>query len=57
MDGHSHTLSFIGGALGVKVIPLGVDDFGQSGSRGDLYEAYEIGVSSIMRAVEQVLGS
>jgi pyruvate dehydrogenase E1 component len=57
MDGHSHTLSFIGGALGVKMIPLGVDDFGQSGSRGELYEAYEIGVSSIMRAVEQVLGS
>ena len=42
LDGHSHALAFIGGALGVPQIPLGVDHFGQSGARGDLYRHYGI---------------
>ena len=37
MDGASHSLSFLGGAFGAPVIPLGSDTFGQSGTLPDLY--------------------
>ena len=55
LDGHSHGLAFIGSALGVPQIPLGVDDFGQSGSRVDLYRHYGIDAKSIMEAVRTLL--
>jgi len=32
-DGASHSLAFPGSVWGVPVVPLGVDEFGQSGSR------------------------
>ena len=50
LDGASHALSFLGGINGVPVIALGVDDFGQSGMRRDLYEATGIDVDSIVGA-------
>jgi pyruvate dehydrogenase E1 component len=52
IDGHSHALAFIGSALGVTQLALGVDHFGQSGSRGDLYRHYGIDAAAIARAVE-----
>ncbi len=55
MDGHSHTLSFIGAALAVPTVTLGVDDFGQSGSRAELYRHYEIGKEAIQRAARYAL--
>ena len=55
MDGHSHTLSFIGGALGTRVAALGVDEFGQSGSYQELYHAYDISTESIVKAAIQIL--
>ena len=55
LDGHSHGLAFIGSALGVPQIPLGVDDFGQSGARVDLYRHYGIDAKSIMEAVRTLL--
>jgi pyruvate dehydrogenase E1 component len=55
IDGHSHALAFIGSALGVTQIPLGVDHFGQSGSRQDLYRHYGIHAEGIMRAVRTLL--
>ncbi len=55
LDGHSHALAFIGSALGVPQIPLGVDDFGQSGSRPDLYQHYGIDAKGIMDAVRTLL--
>ena len=36
-DGASHALAFLGSAFGAPVVPLGVDHFGQSGTRADLY--------------------
>ena len=36
-DAASHSLSFVGGAFGAQVVPLGMDDFGQSGTIPDLY--------------------
>ena len=56
LDGHSHALAFIGSALGVPQQALGVDDFGQSGARGDLYRHYGIDAPAIARAARVLLG-
>jgi pyruvate dehydrogenase E1 component len=55
LDGHPHALAFLGSALGVLQAPLGVDDFGQSGSRGDLYRHYGIDEAAIVRAARGLL--
>ncbi len=55
LDGHSHTLAFLGGALGVPQIPLGVDHFGQSGARGDLYRHYGVDAAAIAQAAHRLL--
>jgi pyruvate dehydrogenase E1 component len=56
LDGHSHTLAFIGAALGVTQAALGVDSFGQSGSRRDLYRHYGIDAAAIAGAARTLLG-
>jgi pyruvate dehydrogenase E1 component len=56
LDGHSHALAFIGGALGVPQTALGVDDFGQSGARTDLYRHYGIDAAAIAGAAQVLLG-
>jgi pyruvate dehydrogenase E1 component len=55
LDGHSHALAFLGSALGVPQIPLGVDDVGQSGARADLYSHYGIDAAAIGRAARMLL--
>ena len=55
IDGHSHALAFIGGALGVPQLALGVDDFGQSGTRADLYQHYAIDTPAIVAAARTLL--
>jgi pyruvate dehydrogenase E1 component len=55
LDGHSHALSFIGAALSVPQISLGVDDFGQSGARRDLYRHYGIDAAAIAQAARVLL--
>jgi pyruvate dehydrogenase E1 component len=49
-DGASHSLSFLGAAFGVPVVPLGVDEFGQSGTRQDLYHTTGIDTAQIINA-------
>ncbi|HEY2995911.1 MAG TPA: pyruvate dehydrogenase [Methylomirabilota bacterium] len=56
LDGHSHALAFLGGALGVPQLALGVDSFGQSGARHDLYRHYGIDADAIVRAANTLLG-
>ena len=56
LDGHSHALAFLGAALGVPQMALGVDDFGQSGTRADLYRHYGIDAPAIARAARVLLG-
>jgi pyruvate dehydrogenase E1 component len=56
LDGHSHALAFLGGALGVPQLALGVDDFGQSGTRPDLYRHYGIDADAIVAAASTLLG-
>ena len=55
LDGHSHALAFIGGALGVPQLALGVDHFGQSGARADLYRHYGIDAAAIAQAAHTFL--
>ncbi len=50
VDGHPHSLSWIGSALNSPIFPLGVTEFGQSGSRKDLYREYGIDSESIAGA-------
>ena len=57
IDGHSHTLSFLGAVFGTRTVSLGVDEFGQTGSRQELYEHYGISASAIVEAVESTLRS
>jgi pyruvate dehydrogenase E1 component len=49
-DGASHSLAFLGAAFGVPVVPLGVDEFGQSGSRQELYHTTGIDTAQIVNA-------
>jgi pyruvate dehydrogenase E1 component len=50
IDGASHSLAWLGGALGVRVVPLGVDRFGQTGSQRAVYAAYGLSPEAIVTA-------
>ena len=50
IDGSPHTLAFIGSALDSPSINLGVDTFGQSGTRQDLYSLFGIDTDGIYAA-------
>jgi pyruvate dehydrogenase complex dehydrogenase (E1) component len=49
-DAASHTMSWLGSALGVPAVSLGVDSFGQSGAVSDLYRAHDLDAGSIVNA-------
>ena len=49
-DAASHAMAWIGSALGVPCVPLGVDEFGQSGSVQELYELHDLLPGSIVNA-------
>lgn len=49
-DGASHALAWLGSVYGSPVIALGVDDFGQSGSRADLYRHFGLSSEQIAEA-------
>lgn len=49
-DASAHTLGWLGSALGVPCVPLGVEEFGQSGSIHDLYELHDLLPGSIVNA-------
>jgi pyruvate dehydrogenase E1 component len=55
LDGHPHTLAFLGGVHAVPVACLGVQRFGQSGDIGELYEHHEIDTESIIGAALDLL--
>jgi pyruvate dehydrogenase E1 component len=57
LDGHSHALAFLGGALGVTQTALGVDAFGQSGTRAELYGHYGIDAAAIRASALALLNS
>jgi pyruvate dehydrogenase E1 component len=41
-DAASHTMAWLGSVHGARVVPVGVDDFGQSGTIADLYGAFDL---------------
>lgn len=54
-DAHPHSLAWIGSALGTRVLPLGVVEFGQSGSLDQIYRKHQIDRDSIVAACLAVL--
>jgi pyruvate dehydrogenase E1 component len=54
-DAASHSLSWLGSALGMPAVSLGVDAFGQSGTVADLYRANDLNPGSIVNAALAVL--
>jgi pyruvate dehydrogenase E1 component len=54
LDGAPASLSWLGGVLGHRVSPLGIDRFGQTGDLGDLYRAYRLDVDAIVEAAAEL---
>ena len=54
-DAAPASLSWLGGVLGQRVAPLGVERFGQTGSLSDLYAAYRLDGAAITEAVAELL--
>ncbi len=52
IDGHPATLSWIGGVAGHRTLPLGVEEFGQTGTIGDLYRHFSIDAAAIADRVD-----
>jgi len=50
IDGHPHTLAFLGAALQVPVACLGVSAFGQGGGLEDVYRTHRLDVRSVVEA-------
>jgi pyruvate dehydrogenase E1 component len=47
-DGSSHAMAWLGSALGVPQVAMGVDNFGQSGNIPDLYSIHDLNTESII---------
>ena len=56
MVGHPHTLSWLGGVAGHAVLPLGVEQFGQTGTIGDLYRVNGIDAEAIVERAAAFVG-
>ncbi|WP_047469446.1 transketolase-like TK C-terminal-containing protein [Streptomyces sp. M10] len=50
LDGHPHTLAFLGTVHNTPVAPLGVTHFGQSGALDEVYRHHGIDTESVVRA-------
>ena len=55
LDGHPASLAWLGGVRGQRVVPLGVDRFGQSGNLPDLYREYGLDETAILDACAEAL--
>ena len=53
IDGHPATLSWLGSVAGHRVVPLGVEHFGQTGTISDLYRHFGIDADAIVAAASQ----
>lgn len=49
-DAASHHLAWLGGVFGARTVPVGVDEFGQSGSIPDLYRLFDLTPEQIVNA-------
>ena len=55
LDGHPAAHAWLGGVRGQRIVPLGVDRFGQSGDLPDLYRVYGLDADAILDACAQAL--
>ena len=53
-DGHPLTLAWLGSICGHRVVPLGVEHFGQTGTVADLYRHFGIDADAIVDAAERL---
>ena len=56
-DASAHALAWLGAALGVPGLALGVDSFGESGMIGELYQRHELDPDMITNAALSALSS
>ncbi len=54
LDGSPGALSWLGGVRGMRVSPLGVDRFGQTGDLPDLYRTYRLDAEAIIDAAAEL---
>jgi pyruvate dehydrogenase E1 component len=54
LDGSPAALSWLGGVTGLRVSPLGVDRFGQTGDISELYHAYRLDTEAIIDATAEL---
>lgn len=54
VDGSPGALSWLGGVKGMRVSPLGVDRFGQTGDLPDLYRTYRLDADAIIEAAAEL---
>ena len=54
-DAAPASLSWLGGVHGHRVVPLGVDRFGQTGDLVDLYRHYALDADAIITAMARAL--
>jgi pyruvate dehydrogenase E1 component len=54
LDAAPASLSWLGGVIGHKVSPLGIERFGQTGSLPDLYREYRLDVEAIVEAAAEL---
>ncbi|MEA3036917.1 MAG: pyruvate dehydrogenase component [Sphingomonadales bacterium] len=54
LDAAPASLSWLGGVMGHKVSPLGVERFGQTGSLPDLYREYRLDLVAIIEAAAEL---
>lgn len=54
IDGSPGALSWLGGVNGMRVSPLGIDRFGQTGDLPDLYRTYRLDTDAIVEAAAEL---
>ncbi|MDR7154340.1 pyruvate dehydrogenase E1 component [Sphingobium xenophagum] len=54
IDGSPGVLSWLGGVKGMRVSPLGIDRFGQTGDLPDLYRTYRLDAEAIIDAAAEL---
>jgi len=54
IDGSPGALSWLGGVRGMRVSPLGIDRFGQTGDLPDLYHTYRLDADAIVEAAAEL---
>ena len=55
LDGHPHTLAFLGTVTGTPISCLGVSAFGQAGSLDDVYRLHGLDAAAVVGAALDLL--